>query len=827
MKRYRLAWLLALAAGLALLAGWLGLAAEARAAFVSPKPGQPALAGDARLTGDLTELPLLNQAGGAVNAVTRAGSYSYIGHGPRVVVLDTTTNPAEPQVIGYSSPLDAVVSDLFQQGSILYALGGGNLTLLNVSNPASPMPVGFYDTPGVGVNIVVSGTLAYIAERQIWTGTTFEYGGLRILDVSDPTNPVELGYFDSDGSADAVAVLGNYAYLGKTSGTVEVVVLNVSNPANPVEVNDLNTNGSVRGLALANNYLYVAQSSQDLTVYSLANPAAPAFAGNYVVIGTPGDLTVDNDRAYVTAGTAGVRILNVADPANISEVAAYDVPGPEMAVRVSTGSGQVQVAYHNLGLRLINPNDASLLGVYEYLSYPASIGAAGGYIYLTDAGDGLRVLDLADPLNPTPAGIYPTAAPLGDFVIEGSYLYLAAGFNGLWVLDLGNPLTPTLLGSYNSPDIATDVVLSSTVAYLNDNSGGLRLVNVANPAMPTELGFYDPGSVDDVAVTGHYAAVAAGSNGLRLVDVANPSTPTEVGFYATTNDADAVAVYGNYAYLAEAVVGIHVLDISNPMSPTLMATLPLTWTFASLDVINDQYLAALGSELSSVGPGNMMLYDLNNAAAPDPVGYGRVADRAQDVLWLDNRFYLATGPSGLHILGGLRGVVATNDSPTALGSATTLTATVYGGGGPYTITWTFGDGGQGSGAVANHTYASAGQYTAVAVASSVTETFTATTTVFVQTPVSGLAATSNSPTTLGSTTFFTASITAGDSVNYQWEFGDGGQGSGMNTSHTYAAIGVYTATVTATNAVSSATATTVVTVVEPGWTVYLPLTRRN
>jgi uncharacterized repeat protein (TIGR01451 family) len=80
-------------------------------------------------------------------------------------------------------------------------------------------------------------------------------------------------------------------------------------------------------------------------------------------------------------------------------------------------------------------------------------------------------------------------------------------------------------------------------------------------------------------------------------------------------------------------------------------------------------------------------------------------------------------------------------------------------------------------------------------------------------PISGLAATNNSPTLVGGSTAFTATITAGTNVAYQWNFGDGGTGSGANTAHTYAIPGSYTALVTATNFSGSQLATTTVTVV--------------
>lgn len=68
-------------------------------------------------------------------------------------------------------------------------------------------------------------------------------------------------------------------------------------------------------------------------------------------------------------------------------------------------------------------------------------------------------------------------------------------------------------------------------------------------------------------------------------------------------------------------------------------------------------------------------------------------------------------------------------------------------------------------------------------------------------PITGLSATSDGSTTVGSPTTFTASIEGGTNVEFFWEFGDGNQGEGQNVSHTYTEAGEYVATVIARNTV--------------------------
>jgi PKD repeat protein len=81
--------------------------------------------------------------------------------------------------------------------------------------------------------------------------------------------------------------------------------------------------------------------------------------------------------------------------------------------------------------------------------------------------------------------------------------------------------------------------------------------------------------------------------------------------------------------------------------------------------------------------------------------------------------------------------------------------------------------------------------------------------------IAGLAAESDSPTGLGEPTTFTVTVTAGEGLAYAWHFGDGTTGAGATMSHTYALTGLYTVTVTATNAANQMTTTLPVQVIAP------------
>jgi hypothetical protein len=101
--------------------------------------------------------------------------------------------------------------------------------VLNISNPASPTEVGFYATPDYARGVAVEECYAFVADG---------YDGLRILNVSNPANPTEVGFYNTPGEAFGVAVGGTLAYVADQNyfGIYDcsaAVVLNAEPPRGP------------------------------------------------------------------------------------------------------------------------------------------------------------------------------------------------------------------------------------------------------------------------------------------------------------------------------------------------------------------------------------------------------------------------------------------------------------------------------------------------------------------------------------------------------------------------------------------------------------------
>jgi hypothetical protein len=85
--------------------------------------------------------------------------------------------------------------------------------VIDISNPSSPVEAGYVDTPGSANGVSVSGNYAYVADYD---------NGVRVIDISTPSSPVEAGYYDTPGNAYGVSVSGNYAYVADYHAGIEL-----------------------------------------------------------------------------------------------------------------------------------------------------------------------------------------------------------------------------------------------------------------------------------------------------------------------------------------------------------------------------------------------------------------------------------------------------------------------------------------------------------------------------------------------------------------------------------------------------------------------------
>ena len=284
-------------------------------------------------------------------------------------------------------------------------------------------------------------------------------------------------------------------------------------------------------------------------------------------------------REYALVGVdAGLSIVDITDPATPVEVDL--IPGPTAVGtiwrEIKTYSSYAYVVSEHTsptnlsGLQIIDlsplPDSASLVNVYLWPGVTGSTARAHsvtvdgqGYLYIQGgtatlgAGGnqgGIRILDLSDPVNPTPVGVF-TPRYVHDTFVRDNLLFASDIFDGghVDILDISDRANPDLVYSLIYPDgfchnsgttddgnylITTDELPGLTVKVWDiqvlwdsdtTNNDQINLVAeyIGNPAQIAH----------NVHVSGSYAYLSHYVEGVKVLDIADPTDPVEVGYYDT------------------------------------------------------------------------------------------------------------------------------------------------------------------------------------------------------------------------------------------------------------------------------------------------------
>ncbi len=312
------------------------------------------------------------------------------------------------------------------------------------------------------------------------------------------------------------------------------------------------------------------------------------------------------------------------------------------------------------------------------------VAIADHYAFVLQGADGpmgmfwgrLNVLELSNPIAPSPVGLYQPDWIPSDIVVISHTVYLtdgqcelgaAACWGGLHILDVSTPSAPTQVGAYKLDDIQSDssiglgrswfasgVVVTNNLAYITggpyylaEGDCGLRIVDVSKSTEPKVIGKLR--CKKDKAWSGHslvvqndLAYIAAGQQGLHIVSVANPSSPTEVGHWGESKRLRDVKVEGHLAYLAVDDAGLQIVDVSKPTTPREVSSFKTpgsAWSLALAE--NYVYLAAADSGLRVI--------DISDPSKPTEIGFYQTSGSVYGVTVANGYIYMADTEEGLLI----------------------------------------------------------------------------------------------------------------------------------------------------------------------------------
>lgn len=498
------------------------------------------------------------------------------------IQIINTGDPTQPREAGQYTSLHQTVK---ASGNYAYAGTPTGLQIIDLTNPAAPVDVGFYHLPSIS-----SGGL-WPLDGYVYL--TLQEQGLQIVDLSTLDQPTPLGSYNLPLVFDLTIVEG-YGYYTISREGLQIVDL--THPTQPIEVSLLPLPSVSRLVAVANDMAYLRDEQGYLRLVDVSDPAAPVERGVYQ--DSIYEVVVEQDRpiAYLLQPGPKLISLDLSDPATPVELSEVALP-----FNMSDANGSI------IGRQL-----------YVYNKY--------GYL----DGHPLVAFDVSNPAAPielggsTPPGaprkIAPsTCAAQPDGAVYG---YLQNLDNELVIVDLSDPTQPVELGRYRPASGAhfVKVLVDNCLVYLLDAEDAVWVIDVSDPTNPQETAHHThfPSGIDLITVN-DYAYLSAPQKILRVVDVSNPAQPQEV--WAGALGGGWVGQFepaGKRAYLLQNQPGgfwLKTLDISDRANPTVLGTAALPQKSPhQLQAASEQYIYLIDPD------GNLIMLDMSYPEHPVEVG---------------------------------------------------------------------------------------------------------------------------------------------------------------------------------------------------------------
>ncbi len=320
-------------------------------------------------------------------------------------------------------------------------------TILDVADPRRPEIVAQIDAPdGIHTHKVQVVEEVMLVNHERYGASTQGQGGLAAYDVSDPTQPEQIGFLSMPGKGVHRMTWwgGTYAWAtGSDDGYVDqfLIVVDVSDPTHPVEAGRWWYPGTwvaggerfsrppdrthrLHHALVAGDRAYLGHRDVGIVILDVSDPSSPRFVSElgfgdesrrtHTALPIPGrDILVVTDEA-TSDGCVDphrhVRIVDIANEATPRLISTLPVPQGDFCERGGR-FGPHNLHEHRPGT-LQNPNR----------------------IYVTYFSAGVRVYDISEPANPTEIAYYIPAAPPGRSSIQMNDITVTA--DGLiWATD--------------------------------------------------------------------------------------------------------------------------------------------------------------------------------------------------------------------------------------------------------------------------------------------------------------------------------------------------------------------------------------------------------
>ncbi len=309
---------------------------------------------------------------------------------------------------------------------------------------------------------------------------------------------------------------------------------------------------------LGNNNMYLLRNINSY-------PVPPQFGAPWDYAAIWGYVAPDGKEYAILCCALGTAFYNITDSANIHEVDFFpvqiNVSNPDQGnlwreAKVYSHYAYVVSEADTSGVEIFNLQylPDSVVYVKKFLATghrsTHSISQEGQYLYLNGSnssfGQGVAVLDLADPVNPVLRGKWNTRYVHDCRVLRDTIFAMNINDGNITVIDARNKDSlRTITQWMNLPNPSPHnnaLTKDRKYLYSTDEVGALprllKVWNIQDLSNVTQVTTWQPSSittsiVHNVEIYGDTAVIAHYTAGVRVLNISNPTQPVEIAWYDT------------------------------------------------------------------------------------------------------------------------------------------------------------------------------------------------------------------------------------------------------------------------------------------------------
>ena len=201
--------------------------------------------------------------------------------------------------------------------------------------------------------------------------------GLRMIDLSDPSDPLDLGFYPLSGTAFHLATWGNLLFVAGVDPGIHIFELSLSNDQNPplnlIDRGVIRVADPITALTASEWKIYAA-TGKEIKVYDISDPSLSLEMGSLPIALPARSMAVNGDSLFVAAGAEGLHVIDLSVHEKTGSLATHPVQSESLYL----AGRLVYLATGNEGLHLLKA------GPTAAATFNVQVGPGGNFVFSPD-----------------------------------------------------------------------------------------------------------------------------------------------------------------------------------------------------------------------------------------------------------------------------------------------------------------------------------------------------------------------------------------------------------------------------------------------------------